>query len=585
MSPDNGNHTLRSVAIKSLIIFVILHTVTLQGYIFFLNNFLVEKPPVPEKIVTKVERVENRVTRIRSELTQEQLQIIQAKIEKEVTPNTVREISSRYLDDISKLTELIRANDDFMKLRDDTERSVLLVKSRLENLQSKADDLGLTVSMKSVSCPNFPNLTNIFEMDNYDNLTDDDLKSLRQYASTKIVQTNAVSWGNVLQALNATGKVKDRGEYDVIHKCNYPIFALKYDDEDDEEERWKESEQIDENINENENEDDSDGDGKVKDEDEDGDENEDENEDEDVNEDDDEYEDKNEDEYLHGIDNNDYNADEDEDRIKEVDNTDHVILDKNVARKSDLILAVNSLEEEFARRINSVEKTNSSIKPLTDETSNFLLGWLRELANKNKVSIEESRTKRTEERMEIYKMKCIQLSECKQVSKQYSTKVTKETSKSCVQINEVEEILEKGLDDLNRDKDLTGVSVGTVIDGGSDRTSSSLLVDSYSKMGIPPLNGSETQASTWSHANSFRFLVDTPLFPKFLDSLNYMTECAEGHIDVIDQIFDIIRGEEEDEGNVGTTVERAITDVLGSVQIPPMMKKMKEKAGILVDQI
>merc|ERR1712238_315836 len=346
-----------------------------------------------------------------------------------------------------------------------------------------------------------------------------------------------------------TGKVKDRGEYDVIHKCNYPIFALKYDDEDDEEERWKESEQIDENINENENEDDSDGDGKVKDEDE------------------------------------DYNADEDEDRIKEVDNTDHVILDKNVARKSDLILAVNSLEEEFARRINSVEKTNSSIKPLTDETSNFLLGWLRELANKNKMSIEESRTKRTEERMKIYKMKCIQLSECKQVSKQYSTKVTKETSKSCVQINEVEEILEKGLDDLNRDKDLTGVSVGTVIDGGSDRTSSSLLVDSYSKMGIPPLNGSETQASTWSHANSFRFLVDTPLFPKFLDSLNYMTECAEGHIDVIDQIFDIIRGEEEDEGNVGTTVERAITDVLGSVQIPPMMKKMKEKAGILVDQI
>merc|ERR1712238_355569 len=105
----------------------------------------------------------------------------------------------------------------------------------------------------------------------------------RVYVNTQVpkLYTNAVSWGNVLQALNATGKVKDRGEYDVIHKCNYPIFALKYDDEDDEEERWKESEQIDENINENENEDDSDGDGKVKDEDEDGDENEDENEDED----------------------------------------------------------------------------------------------------------------------------------------------------------------------------------------------------------------------------------------------------------------------------------------------------------------
>jgi len=582
MSPDNGNNTLRSVAIKSLIIFVILHTVTLQGYIFFLNNFLVEKQPVPENIVTKVERVENRVTHIRSELTQEQLQIIQAKIEKEISPNVVREKSSRYLDDISKLTDLIRANDDFIKLRDDTERSVLLVKSWLSNLQSKTDDLGLTVSMKAVS---FPNLVNIFEMDNYDNLTDDDLKSLRQYASTKIVQTKTILWYNVLQALNTTGKVRDRGEYDDVHKCNYPIFALKYDDEDDEEERWKEGEQIDENINENVNEDDSDGDGKVKDEGENGDEDEDENEDEDVNEDDDEDEDKNEDEYLDGIDNNDYNADEDEDRIKEVDNIEHVILDKNIARKSDLILAVNNLEEEFNRRINFVEKINSNINPLTDETSNFLLRWLHELVNKDKLIIKESRTKRTEERMEIYKMKCIQLSECKQISKQYITKLTKKTSKSYVQINEVEEILEKGLDALNKEKDLTGVSVGTVTDGGSDRASSSLLVDSYSNIGTPPFNGSETQAPTWSHANSFRFLIDTPLFPKFLDSLNYMTECAEGHIDVIDQIFDIIRGEEEDEGNVGTTVERAITDVLGSVQIPPIVKKMKEKAGILVDQV
>jgi len=261
----------------------------------------------------------------------------------------------------------------------------------------------------------------------------------------------------------------------------------------------------------------------------------------------------------------------------------------DVARESDLFAFVGLIEGKLRDRTgrfsgiaSSTDVEEGSVCPLTDTSAQHRLATVvnRKVAEANaKIKREKGAVAAasTENEKEIEEL---------------PEDDEEEKDKICATEDDVEYLLDEGLDAIHRKRDLREELLSALRllydDKGEEFDSESIewnaLDASRKEQGpksTPHPDWIHAADASFAHRGSFRTLIDTPSFHESVNKLDALADAVGGYNDGIDRLVDSIAGDERDGGSVSKTVKTAILNVAGRIPIPPQYYKWKEKAGVL----
>jgi hypothetical protein len=153
-----------------------------------------------------------------------------------------------------------------------------------------------------------------------------------------------------------------------------------------------------------------------------------------------------------------------------------------------------------------------------------------------------------------------------------------EIDSTCVTVDQVEEMIEYGLEMTSRGYELQESLVEIV----QELIQEDLKEGDLKQLPTSTSSPQDTNPpSTWVYSKTVWSMVDNAMIPTLIQKIDEGVEAISGYSELVDGIIDYVIGEEGDEESVGKVLERNFKSVLGQIHLPQEWFDMKEKAGIL----
>ena len=148
---------------------------------------------------------------------------------------------------------------------------------------------------------------------------------------------------------------------------------------------------------------------------------------------------------------------------------------------------------------------------------------------------------------------------------------TQDDDRMCVSQQDIEELMDEGLEALKRRQDLRRVLIRSVLSKFDDVDKQDLILDA-------PLDAPRQPVTTAPSTINLRQVMDVPLLKEVESWIDLALDHVGGHFDSLDQLVDKLAA---DESSVGKVLISKLQTLAGKIDIPNIWAKVPTKAGML----
>jgi hypothetical protein len=159
----------------------------------------------------------------------------------------------------------------------------------------------------------------------------------------------------------------------------------------------------------------------------------------------------------------------------------------------------------------------------------------------------------------------------------------------CTQLDEVEDIMMFALKYVERLGMEVNDAIRLIITNFNQQNSEDYHID-YDEINMLPEVTQPEYLNNFERRGTFKELMNTPIVPASLKSLNQGVDIISGYSDALDRLIDFIAGlsksennggDDEEEGTIGESIETGLVRMLNNFNMPKQLSKKHGKAGIL----